>query len=165
DDGRGAGGGIHRAIHGPLPSLVGGAGPCRRSNGAAMGAAAGASILQPADLPGAAPSRHLPGARPRLHDRRLRGLESDFPTDRDAGAGSRHRTRVCCAVLGRLAVRSALMATPILGSLSVDADLRIEVPVVDLGGNQTARVEIAVSALEPPEASPLWRIVGAVSAP
>src|SRR5690606_18708304 len=70
-----------------------------------------------------------------------------------------------CAVLGRLAVRSALMATPILGSLSVDADLRIEVPVVDLGGNQTARVEIAVSALEPPEASPLWRIVGAVSAP
>lgn len=57
------------------------------------------------------------------------------------------------------------MPAPLLGSLSVDAQLRVEVPVVELGGNEAVRVDIALAPTEPAESSLLWRPVGTVTGP
>jgi hypothetical protein len=54
---------------------------------------------------------------------------------------------------------------PTLGSIDVGADLRVEIPVEDLGGAASVRVDYAVAAAEPAESSYLWRNAGSVASP
>jgi hypothetical protein len=57
------------------------------------------------------------------------------------------------------------MAIPILGSVSIDADRKIQAPVDDLAGNFAARVDFAISLEQPPTGSHLWQIIGTVETP
>lgn len=57
------------------------------------------------------------------------------------------------------------MSRPTLGTIGVSGDLRVRVPVDDLGGNALAQVDYAVAADAPPPTSQLWKVAGRVDAP
>lgn len=56
------------------------------------------------------------------------------------------------------------MSVPTLGTISVDSDLRVQVPVDDMSGNPIVQVDYAVAETEPATGSKLWKLAGRLEA-